>query len=49
MENTNFYIVSTWKNGNAENTKSTFGIRIRKDDFKCLKNWKEITSNKTKK
>ena len=42
MKNTNFYYVSTWKNGNAENTKSTFGIRIRKENFNRLKKWKEI-------
>ena len=42
MKNTTFYKVSTWKNGNAENTKSTFGIRIKKADFSSLENWKEI-------
>jgi hypothetical protein len=35
-----WYEVTTWKNGNSKN--ACYGIRIKKNDYSNLKNWKEL-------
>jgi hypothetical protein len=35
-----WFDVTTWKNGKSKN--ACYGIRIKKNDYPYLKNWKEI-------
>lgn len=42
MTKKNSFEVKTWQNGQPKKTGAGYGIRIAKNDYSILKNWKEI-------